>query len=224
MNNNNQIIPNNLNDENIRQDGNFYQCLRCQKRLESIQVLKDHIEGKTHKKKNKSTTSQSSFYYCDTCKKKLNSQQQYDEHISGRNHNKKLSQITDLAQYFQEMILNNDIADDSFPKQNKSLPKPTVSEPRDISANISNLQTEYISEIVLDNDGKMTCFFCKLCKQVLPTLDKAKKHAQSKEHQQKTACEKKAPSQELPSFVPCQQANNTQTDNLTKIEAKRLAD
>lgn len=157
-------------------------------------------------------------------KKKLNSQQQYDEHISGRNHNKKLSQITDLAQYFQEMILNNDIADDSFPKQNKSLPKPTVSEPRDISANISNLQTEYISEIVLDNDGKMTCFFCKLCKQVLPTLDKAKKHAQSKEHQQKTACEKKAPSQELPSFVPCQQANNTQTDNLTKIEAKRLAD
>lgn len=216
---NNQPNNLNLNDENIRQDGNFYQCLRCQKRLESIQVLKDHIQGKTHKK-NKSTTSQSCFYYCHTCKKKLNSQQQYDEHISGRNHNKKLSQITDLAQYFQEMILNNDNADDSLPKQNKILP--TVSEPRDISANISNLQTE-ISEIMLDAHGKVTCFVCKLCNKVLPTLDETKKHAQSKEHQQKMACEEKAPSQELPAFIPCQQAN-TQTDNLTKIEAKRLAD
>lgn len=219
---NNEVIPNDLNDENICQDGNFYQCLRCQKRLESIQVLKDHIQGKTHKKKKSITNQSSLFYYCDTCKKKLNSQQQYDEHVSGRNHNKRLSQITDLAQYFQRMILNNDNADDSLPKQNKIIP--TVSEPGDISANISSLQTEYISEIMLDTHGKMTCFVCKLCNKVLPTLDEAKEHAQSKEHRHKMACEK-APGQELPASVPCQQANNTQqTDNLTKIEAKRLVD
>ena len=201
-----------LKDENIRQDGNQFNCLTCQKKLESIQVLKDHVRGKNHIRKKQSTST--SPYYCDICKKDINSKQQYDDHVKGRNHIKNSEKLSSVSQNFENLSLDD--SNDRLHQQNENSARmPNLCA---VSGNNSSLQMKYIKETKLEFG--VTCFHCFLCKKVFLNGDEAKKHAQGKEHSQKMARER-APDRELPALVTSpSEGYDIQTNNLTEFKPR----